>query len=631
MRTHLLRAFVVGLALWIAPLAYAADLTVQIDARDVARKRIHTNLQLSVKPGPLTLVYPKWIPGEHGPTGPIDSLIGLSIKATGKTIPWTRDPGDMYAIRLVVPKGAARLDIAIESGLATGGGVFSEGPTSSENLAILPWNQFLLFPKGVNADSVTIVARVIPPAGWSVASALEAKALSGGVYELEPASISRLIDSPVQMGRYGKRVELQGAQPRSELRHVISIYADSADALETPADFAAGYSRLVAESGALFGTRMYRHYTWLLSLSDHVAHFGLEHHESSDNRRENDVLATAEQRMSLATLIGHEYVHSWNGKYRRPQGLLSPDYQKPMDGSLLWVYEGMTQFWGVVLPTRAGLITPEYFRDYTAAWAGNFDTEPGPRWRPLADTAVAAQTLYTAPDAWTSSRRSVDFYEASIFLWLDVDAELRARSKGRATLDSFVGRFYAGAAGSPQVKAYGEQDVYEALNAVAPNDWRSFIRRHLDQTGTGALMTALERSGWRLAYTREKNSAIEARQKRDKSVQRGWSIGLTLDKDSVIVDAIDDHAAARAGAGPGMKAVAVNGRKYSAEVLDAAILQAQSNRKPIQLLVENADFYRTLSVAYFDGPRFPHLVRIKDRPDILAQVLTARVQATRSK
>jgi predicted metalloprotease with PDZ domain len=617
---------IVAVFLLVSVAAQAADLTVRLDARDVARKRIHTQVTLAVKPGPLTLVLAKWIPGEHGPTGPVESLIGLEINANGERITWARDPFDMYALRLTVPRGVDHLQLAIESGLATSGDGFSAAPTSSENLAILPWNEFLLFPKGEDADKISTTATVVPPAGWSVASALECRPVADGGCELEAASLTHLIDSPVQIGRYAKFIELKGSEPRSDLKHGLSIMADSAAALALPDDFAKGYENLVAEYGALFGSRMYRHYTWLLSLSDHVAHFGLEHHESSDNRREENALSEPDLRMGLAELLSHEYTHSWNGKFRRPQGLLSPDYQKPMDGSLLWVYEGLTEFLGNVMPTRAGLVTPQFFREAIAASAGNFDVEVGARWRPLGDTAVAAQSLYNSPDAWESSRRGTDFYEASVFLWLDVDAELRARTAGRASLDDFAKRFYAGASGAAQLKAYVEQDVYDTLASVAPGDWRTFVHRHLDPTNTSALFSALERTGWKLAYTAEKNTWVEYWQKRMKTTERQWSIGLRLDKDAKVIDAIDDRAAARAGAGPGMTVVAVNGKKFTAEVLDAAIAEAQKTRKPIALLVENNDFYRTLSVEYFDGPRFAHFVRIEARPDTLTQVVTSRVR-----
>ena len=618
-------ATILALVLLATATAAAADLTVRVDAREVQRKHVHTDMTLAVHGGgPLTLVFPKWIPGEHGPDGPLDTMIGLVIRANGTPLVWQRDPRDMYAITVTVPPGATRLDIALDSGLTVEGGEFGAGPTSSEQLAMLPFNQFVLLPKGRDAGEISTEAAVIAPPGWKLACALELHRQADGSVALEPAPLSRLIDSPVQMGAYLEHIELAGSPPYPELQHAISIAADSAAALEVPADFAAGYGRLVAQAGALFGTRMYRHYTWLLSLSDHVAHFGLEHHESSDDRLFENTLADEGRREGLAELLAHEYVHSWNGKYRRPAGLLSPDYDQPMDGSLLWVYEGLTQYWGTVLPVRAGLMKPEHYRDMLAAVAGSYQIQPGNRWRPLADTAVAAQVLYGSPNAWSSSRRGADFYAASELLWLNVDTQLRSVSGGHASLDDFTRRFYAGKGGAPALKPYVESDIYAALAAIAPGDWRALIRRHLDTLGPAALLAGLESSGWKLEYSPEKNSFVEERQKLFKSVDRRFSIGLRITEKGVIADSIEDRAAARAGAGPGMQLIAVNGRAFTAEVLDAAIAAAHQDRKPIELLVETGDFYRTLSVAYFDGARYPHLTRIANTPDRLSEVLQAR-------
>ena len=604
--------------------AWGTDLTVRVDAREVAARRLHTDLELAVRAGPLTLVFPKWIPGEHSPSGPLESIIGMTISAGGTPLSWRRDPLDMYAVSLTVPAGATRLEIAIDSGLPTEGGMFSTGPMSTAQLAVLPWNELVLLPRGRDAATLSTAASVLAPAGWQLNCALALQSQADGSVRLEPASLARLIDSPLQMGRYAKRIELSGSAPLPQLAHAISVVADSEAALTVPDDFAAGYGRLVAEAGALFGTRMYRHYTWLLSLSDHVEHFGLEHHESSDDRTAENSLSEAPLREGVAELLAHEYVHSWNGKYRRPAGLLSPDYQKPMDGSLLWVYEGMTQYWGTVLPVRAGLITPDSHREMLASLAGYFELESGDRWRPLADTAVAAQILYGAPAAWEASRRSVDFYDASEFLWLSVDTQLRARSGGRASLDDFVRRFYAGAGGEPALKPYVEGDVYAALASVVPGDWRALIRGHLDSLGPQTLLAGLESAGWQLSYSAAKNSYIETQQKRRKQVRRDWSIGLALDDKGLITDVIGGRAAARAGAAPGMTLVAVDGRKYRVEVLDSALIAAQQTHRPIELLVENDEFFRTLRVEYFDGPRFPHLTRIEARPDTLTQILKPR-------
>jgi predicted metalloprotease with PDZ domain len=611
--------------------AHSADLTVRVDAREVMRKHVHTDMTLATKSGPLTLVFAKWIPGEHGPTGPLETIIGLVIHANGTALVWHRDPLDMYAISLTVPAGATHLDISLDTGLATEGGVFSTGPTSTEQLAILPWNELVLFPKGKDAATLTTLASVVPPPEWQLNCALALHPQGDGSVQLEPANLARLIDSPLQMGRYARRFELKGSTPLPGLQHALSVVADDPAALVVPDDFAAGYERLVAQAGLLFGTRMYRHYTWLFSVSDHVAHFGLEHHESSDDRLAENALSDAGRREHVAELLAHEYVHSWNGKYRRPAGLLSPDYQKPMDGSLLWVYEGLTEYWGAVLPVRAGLIPAEHYRDMLAALAGSFDVQTGARWRSLADTAVEAQVLYNAPAAWQSSRRDTDFYEASEFLWLNVDAQLRARSSGAASLDDFMKRFYAGTGGEPALKPYVESDVYAALAGVAPANWQQIIRGHLDSLGPQALLGGLEACGWRLEYTPEKNYDVELTGQRSKELDRRWSIGLIVDDKGQIVDTIEDRAAARAGAGPGMKLVAINGKAYPADdddaaaaALDAAIAAAHEKHQPLELLVESSGYYRTLRVEYFDGARFPHLTRIAGHPDTLSQALSAR-------
>jgi predicted metalloprotease with PDZ domain len=620
------RATLVLMGLFCLPV-FGADLTVRIDAREVARRHLETHETLAVKPGPLVLVYPKWIPSEHAPDGPLDTIIGLEITANGQRLVWHRDPYEMYALSITVPRGVDHLDIALESGLPAEGGDFGDSPDSTARLAVIRWNEFVLLPKGRDAATITAQGSVQIPAGWSASCALDSHAQEGGVLELETVSLAQLIDSPFQMGQFIHRVELPGSQPHPDIRHVISIAADTPEATEVPADFAQKYGRLTAEAGALFTSRHYRHYTWLLTLSDHIGTFGEEHHESSDDRAPEAMLKDDGSRELVSGLLGHEYVHSWNGKYRRPQGLLSPDYLKPMDGSLLWVYEGLTEFWGDVLPARAGFIKPEAYRDLIAMDAGHFDISTGDRWRPLADTAVAAQRLYHSSSAWSSARRGTDFYAASEFLWLDVDSQLRSRSGGKATIDDFTRRFFAGDSdGKPEVKPYMESDIYTALSAIAPADWRGIIRKHLDVPDPSALLEAIRHTGWQLSYSNEKNTYAEQLEKLRKATDRQWSIGLRLNEKGVITDVIEKRAAALAGASPGMTLVAVNGKKYTPDVLDAAIATAHTTRQPIELLIENDDYYRTLSVSYFDGPRYPHLTRLEGVPDTLSEVLKPRVK-----
>ncbi len=611
--------------LWLActPALRAADMTVVVDASDPARGRTHSELRIAAQPGPLTLVTAKWMPGEHAPSGPLDLMIGLEIRAGGRTLAWTRDPYDMHALRVDVPAGADHVEVSLDAALQTEEG-YSEGASSTEQLLFLMWNERLLFPKGVDAERYTVQATLRAPPGWSAASGAQFAVLPDGALRFEELPLARLIDSPVQVGRHARVVEVPGSAPRPELRHRIAIAADSAAALALPDDFAAGYGRLVAEAGGLFGSRPYRHYTWLLTLSDHVAVYGLEHHESSDNRRAEFALLDPELRQETATLLSHEYVHSWNAKYRRPAGLLSPDFQKPMDGSLLWVYEGLTEYWGDVLATRSGLVSVPQYRELIASYAATFATQPGSRWRPMGDTAVSSQVVFEAPTAWESSRRGADYYDAADFLWLDVEVQLRALTRGRRSLDDFARRFYAAPGGAAPLSPYEEDDVYAALNAVAPFDWKPFVRRHLDSRGTDALLGALERTGWTLEYTAEPNPWVELARKRKQTVDRRWSIGLVLDEEGAIDDVVEDRAAATAGVAPGMTLVAVNGRRYTPEVLDAALAGAQASREPLALLVRSGEFYRSIDVPYFEGPRFPHLRRLEGTPDHLGAILASR-------
>lgn len=630
MRVPTLRACALGFVLWTGWVlrATAADITIFVDAGEPARGKTHSEIRIAAQPGPLTLVTAKWLPGEHSPSGPLDLMIGLEIRANGQRLTWTRDPFDMHALRVDVPAGADHVEVSLDAALQTEQG-YSEGASSTEQLLFLMWNERVVFPKGIDAEHYTASATLRAPPGWTAASGARFEVRPDGTLQFEELPLARLIDSPVQLGRHTRVLDVPGAGPRPELRHRISLAADSEAALAVPADLAAGYGRLVAEAGALFGSRMYRHYTWLLTLSDHVAWYGLEHHESSDNRRAEFALLDPDLRKETAALLAHEYVHSWNAKYRRPAGLLSPDYQQPMDGTLLWVYEGLTEYWGDVLATRAGLMTPGDYRELIASYAATFAIQPGSRWRPMADTAVASQAVFDAPDAWESSRRGADYYDASDFLWMDVDAQLRTLSQGRRSLDDFARRFYAGQSGAPALEPYEEQDIYDALAAVAPFDWRAFVRRHLDSLDPAALLGGLERAGWSVEYTPEKNTWVEIDQKRRKIVDRRWSVGLVLDEDGAVQDVIADRAAGLAGVAPGMKVVAVGGRRYTDRVLDAAIAESARTKRPIELLVAGGEFYRTIPVAYFDGPRFPHLRRVEGRPDLLAAILAPRVAAPR--
>ncbi|HEX2123372.1 MAG TPA: M61 family peptidase [Thermoanaerobaculia bacterium] len=616
-----MRRLLLLLLLVAAPL-HAQIIKVTIDATDAPRKIFHAHLTIPATPGPMRLAYAKWIPGEHGPTGPVVDVVNLRITAGGQPVTWRRDPLDMFVFLVDAPPGAPALEVDFSYLAPIEGGNFTAGPSATANLAVLSWNTLLLFPPGKPGDEVMVEGSIRMPAGWTSASALLPNSEAAGRIDYKPASLTTYIDSPVILGRYLNEVTIPaGTAPP----HRIDIVADSRSATETWPTFPQDYGRLVAEAGALFGAYPFRKYDWLVTLSDHVAHFGLEHHESSDNRMPEGTLASEMLRRGLGGLLSHEYVHSWNGKYRRPAIMLSPDYQKPVEGNLLWVYEGLTQYLGGVLAARAGLWPDEYYRENVAVIAAGFDQQPGRTWRPLEDTATSAQILFGSADAWRSLRRGADFYDESVLLWLEVDSLIRQKTNGRASLDDFCRRFHGGSGGAPAVKPYTFDEVVATLNAVAPHDWAAHLRERLGSVSPRAPIAGITNHGWRIVYNDTPNQVIAANEERRKISDYTFSLGFVLKEDGAVRDVILGLPAANAGVGPGMKLIAVNGRRWTRELLDTAI----EERGPLELLMENGEFFRTYTVDYRGGPRYPHLARDDARADTLASVISPRASRPR--
>ncbi|MDI1446840.1 hypothetical protein [Polyangium sp. 6x1] len=604
--------------------AAAETIRLSVDLSEAPRRIFHARLVIPATPGPLTLVYPKWIPGEHGPTGPIENLVGLKFTAAGKTLAWRRDDVDMYAFHLEAPAGANALEVELDY---VSPSQADQGSTASAQLAVLNWNQVLLSPKGRAPGELTYAATLRLPAGWKFGTALPVAKQSGETIEFAPVSLTTLVDSPVLGGAHFRTIPLRVSGLPS---HQIDMAGDSESALEMPASMVENCGRLVAEANALFGTHPYRSYRFLLSLSDHVGGFlGLEHHESSDNRTPERSLRTDGLRQLTGNVLAHEFVHAWNGKYRRPAGLATPDFEQPMKGNLLWVYEGLTEHLGNVLSARSGLYTPEEFREDLASAAATLDrARPGRTWRPLADTAVSAQVLYNAPGAWISWRRGTDFYNEGLLIWLEADGIIRRQTQNRRSLDDFLRRFYGGSNGVPGLEPYTLDELVSALQAVAPYDWKGFFDARLSSTSPRAPLGGIEASGWKLTYTDKPNEIAEVIDREYRRVADfSYSIGLrvrTRNEDGQILDAVHGMPAARAGLAPGMKLIAVNGRQWSADELRSALRTAKKTRKPLELLVENAGFYRTYFVNYTEGEKYPHLVRDASRPDLLREIIKPR-------
>jgi predicted metalloprotease with PDZ domain len=578
-------------------------------------------MTFAASPGALTLVYPKWIPGEHGPTGPITDLVGLKFTAAGRTLPWRRDPVDMYAFHLDVPPGAREVEAALDFLTASSAVGFTSAASTTSHLAIVTWNQLVLYPQGASPDQINYRASLQLPAGWKYGTALPvARAAARDRVEFAPVSLTTLVDSPVLAGEYFRAIPIDTARSSVE----IDLAADSAAALEASPDFVAKMKKLVAETDALFGARHYENYHFLLTLSDHVAHFGLEHHQSNDSRIAERSLVDKGLGDLGISVLPHEFVHSWNGKYRRPAGLATPDFQQPMQGELLWVYEGLTEYLGNLLAARSGLWTPEQYRDHLAQVAADLDHRPGRAWRPLIDTTVAAQLLYNASGQWAAYRRSVDFYDEGWLIWLDADTLIRQQTGGRKSLDDFVKLFHGAPGGAPALKTYTADDVFSTLNQVAPYDWRSFFNARLLTTEPHAPLEGVRRGGWRLVYNEAPNPLLTDTEVYNGLTEAGYSLGLRVQKDGVIQDAIPGAPAFQAGLAPNMKIVAVNEHAFSPASLRDAVKEARGTRARIELLVSNEDSYKTYALDYHEGWRDPHLEREAGAADLLGQIISSR-------
>ena len=607
------------LALAACSFAAGPTVTIAVDATSAPRKIFHATLTIPAAAGDLTVYYPKWIPGEHAPDGPVIDLAGLKFSAGGKTLKWRRDLLDGFTIHVEVPTGVTEIGAELDFlSPATFEGGFSAGSSATDKLAVISWNQVLLYPKGWKSDDINYTASLKIPSGWKFGTPLPITNQSGNEIHFSTVSLTTLVDSPVITGEFLKVVPL-AQDPLVEM----DIAADSAAALEAPPQVWDEYKSLVDQAYKLFGAHHYRDYHFLYTLSDHVAHFGLEHHESDDSRVDERDLVDESGRKGAASLLPHEYVHSWNGKFRRPADLATPDYQVPMQDDLLWVYEGLTNYLGWVLTARSGLLTQSQDRDDLALTAAALDHLPGRQWRNLQDTADAAPQLYFSPGAWYSLRRGTDFYNEDTLNWLWVDVIIRQQSKGAKSIDDFCHLFHGAPNTAPQVKPYTFDDVVNALNQTVAYDWRGFWTERLTNHGPGAPLGGIEGSGWKVAYDDTPSEMESNAQGQYHFFDAAYSIGLSLREDGGISDTIEGMAAAKAGIGPGMKLMAVNGRKYSTDVLRDA-LKAAKTGGPLDLLVENTEYYKTYKLDYHGGEQYPHLVRDDSKPDLLSEILKVK-------
>jgi predicted metalloprotease with PDZ domain len=600
---------------------YAGTLTVNVDLTDAPKRMFRVHETIPVTPGPLTLYYPKWIPGEHSPSGPINNVAGLELTANGQRVAWRRDLRDMYTLHLDVPAGASELDLEFQFLSPGEGGSFGASPSSTPALVDVEFNQVAFYPAGYYSRQIEIQPTVTLPHGWQFASALEVASRSGDTTTFKPVSLNNFVDSPLIAGKYFNRVDLA---PGAKVPVHLTVVGDSADDVKVSAAQVKQHQALVKQLYALFGAHHFDHYDLLLTLSDHTGHFGLEHHQSSDDRLPADFFSDDAMYMRAASLMPHEFVHSWNGKFRRPADLWTPNFNVPMQDDLLWVYEGLTDYWAGVLTARSGLWTPAQYRDSMASIAAAMSHRTGRAWRSLQDTADAAPLTYYGGGGWSNWRRGTDFYPEGQLLWLDVDTKIRALSHNRHSLDDFAKAFYGMDNGSYVTKTYTFDDVVATLNQVQPFDWATFLHQRLDYTGSELPEHGLARGGWKLVYTDQPSTYEKASGKLNHGLNLAYSMGLSLSGDGTVRDVQWDGPAFRAGVVPGMNVVAVDGKDYSADALKDAVKAAKGGQAPIVLLLKNSDYFSTVKVDYHGGLKYPHLERIKGDKDLIGDIVAAR-------
>lgn len=599
---------------------YSGDIRLLVDATDVERRVIRVHETISGVGGRTVLLYPKWLPGEHAPKGPIDRLAGLTITAKGVRVTWARDPVDVYAFRVYVPAGVTTIDVDFQYLSPTSADV---GPQQvSRDLLLLEWNTVVLYPSGYFARQIPVEAALSVPAGWRIASALEPAVANGAQATFKRVTLETLLDSPVFAGRHFARLDLD---PSGAVPVHLDLFADRQDLLEVKAEQLERHRALVQQAYKLFGSHHYQHYDFLFALSDQLPLLGLEHHQSSEDIDDPEYFVDWDKTAHYRDLLPHEYTHSWNGKFRRPADLWTPNYNVPMRNSLLWVYEGQTQYWGQVLAARSGLWTKQDALEEIALAAAYFDIQPGRKWRALQDTTTDEIINPRRPMSWDSWQRFEDYYYEGELIWLDADTLIRDRSQGKRSLDDFAHAFFSVDDGSYTPVTYVFEDVVKALNAVEPYDWAAFLRERLDAVDKPAPLEGLRRGGYKLVYTDTAGDYQKAIDTQQKAASLFFSIGVDiLEKDGSVKTVLWGSPAFKAGLTKDTQILAVNGAVYSADLLRATIKAAKNSASPIELIIKTGDRFRVVNVDYHEGLRYPHLERDSAQPARLDDILAPR-------
>jgi predicted metalloprotease with PDZ domain len=596
---------------------YPGTIALLVNLTNTTDHVVKVHETIPVKAGELTLLYPEWIPGNHSPTGPIQAVAGLFVKADGKTIPWVRDRVNMYAFHIDVPKGVTSVDVDFDylSAIRPQDGRVE----ISSELADLAWNTVVLYPAGHFSRDIHFQPSLVLPSGWKYATALTTDSQDGDTVHFKETTLNTLVDSPLYGGANYKRIDLSTG-PDNQV--FLDVFADEEKDLEVTPEELQDHKNLAIQAQKLFASHHYDHYDFLFSLSDVIGGNGLEHHQSSEDGTRANYFTDWAAGVRGRDLLAHEYTHSWNGKFRRPGDLWTPNFNVPMRDDLLWVYEGLTQYWGFVLTARSGMRTPEDTRDLMAVIAAGYEDSPGRDWRPLVDTTNQPIVSERRPVSWVSWQRPEDYYQEGLLIWLDADTKIRELSDGKKSLDDFAKLFYGVYNGSFVTDPYKFEDIVAALNEVQPYDWTTFLRERVYELHPEVPENGFTQGGYKLVY----NDTIPSWEKRGGENPRygtsfATSLGFSVMGDGTLAGVNWDSVAFKAGIVPGMQLLAVNGEVYTADKLRDAIRKAEKGSEPITLLVKDRDQIKSVALDYHGGLRIPHLERVEGTPDRLDAIL----------
>ena len=611
--------FVASALAFAAPAFAQTPIRITADLTEAPRKLYHAEIDIPVKPGHLALTTPEWIPGNHRPTGPVEDITGVVFTANGKTLPWRRDDTDLYQFHLDIPAGVTSLHVHLDCIVLA---------RASDKLAVLEWEKLMLYPANKPVKDIAIQPSVTVPKGWGIGTALmpvssyDPNAKAGGTTEYQPTTVEQLEDSPVIAGEYFHEFALA---PEITPKHYIDVVSDEPGDSNLRPELLAAISNLVRETGAAYNSRHYNWYHFLLTLSDIAGGEGLEHGQSSDNGVGEKGFARPGEN---ADLLAHEFTHSWNGKYRRPDKLYQDDFAKAQVGELLWVYEGLTQYMGNVLAARSGLETQAQYRDRLANSAAGLDNRSGRWWRSTDDTALAASILRGGNPAWANWKRGQDYYQEGELLWLDADTKIRELTNDQKSLTDFLHIFLAkGGNTGPLIVPYNRQELIDDLNQVVKYDWTGFLHDRVDLVTEHADLEGITRGGYKIIYKEQPN--MTERMGAGGGGGRGmggpnvwYSLGLRLSGDGTIIDVRWGSAADKAKLAPGQKLIAVEGHVLAADALHEAIVAAKSSTEPIHFIMQTESYIKPVDVDYHDGERFPAMVRVDGAKDYLDEITT---------